>query len=90
MSIAQPPSQPQPMQIDLMSPGARMLRISTTFTTRCNLRCVYCPEGSHPESFYGEMSPEMLDHLIAYAKQKGSFVDISYYGDSTFHENFGE
>jgi MoaA/NifB/PqqE/SkfB family radical SAM enzyme len=89
MSIA-PPEQPRTYQIDLLSPGARMLRISTSFTTRCNLRCVYCPEGSHPESFYGEMTPPLLAHLIAYAKQKGSYVDISYYGDSTFHESFGE
>jgi len=90
MSIAPPELEPKTITIDLFGPGARMLRIATSFTTRCNLRCVYCPEGSHPESFYGEMSPELLDHLIAYAKQKGSYVDISYYGDSTFHEDFGE
>lgn len=67
-----------------------MRRISTTFTTRCNLRCVYCPEGSHPEEFYGEMTPEMLTHIVDYAKKKEAYVDVSFYGDSTFHERFGE
>jgi MoaA/NifB/PqqE/SkfB family radical SAM enzyme len=89
MSLAEP-VQPRTLQVDLLSPAGRMTRISTSFTTRCNLRCVYCPEGSHDESFYGDMSPEMLTHLIKYAQLKGTYIDISYYGDSTFHERFGE
>jgi MoaA/NifB/PqqE/SkfB family radical SAM enzyme len=67
-----------------------LTRIATTFTTRCNLRCVYCPEGSHPESFYGDMTLEMVDDMIAYARLKSCYVDISYYGDSTFHPRFAE
>jgi len=82
--------QTQFVQVDITAAPKRMTRISTSFTTRCNLRCVYCPEGSHPESFYGDMSSELLQHIIAYAKVNGVHIDISYYGDSTFHQRFGE
>ncbi len=82
--------QTQPIQIDITAAPKRMTRISTSFTTRCNLRCVYCPEGSHPESFYGDMTPELLRHIIDYAKANSVHIDISYYGDSMFHERFGE
>jgi MoaA/NifB/PqqE/SkfB family radical SAM enzyme len=68
----------------------RIRRIATSFTTRCNLRCVYCPEGSHEEEFYGDMGPELLEQLIAFAKKKDAYVDISFYGDSTFHRQFYE
>lgn len=34
------------------------------------------------------MSPELLGELVGYAKEKNAFVDISYYGDSTFHPQF--
>lgn len=77
-------------EVDLTAQSPRLRRISTTFTTRCNLRCVYCPEGSHAEEWYGEMTPEMLQRIIDCAKDKKAYVDISFYGDSTFHERFGE
>lgn len=80
--------QPAITPVDHVAAPPRMSRIATSFTTRCNLRCVYCPEGSHPEEFYGDMSPELLGELISYAKQKNAYVDISFYGDSTFHDQF--
>lgn len=82
--------QTQQIQIDITNAPKRMSRISTSFTTRCNLRCVYCPEGSHPESFYGDMTPELLQNIIDYARANSVHIDISYYGDSTFHEGFGK
>jgi MoaA/NifB/PqqE/SkfB family radical SAM enzyme len=78
------------VRIDLTDSPKRVSRISTSFTTRCNLRCTYCPEGSHPESFYGDMTPGLLDHIVDYAKANRVHIDVSYYGDSAFHERFGE
>lgn len=77
-------------QIEVTAAPPRITRIATSFTTRCNLRCTYCPEGSHPEEFYGDMTREQLQRLIDYAKEKGGYLDISFYGDSTFHKDFGE
>jgi pyruvate-formate lyase-activating enzyme len=81
---------PRRIVIDLANVPAKLQRIATSFTTRCNLRCVYCPEGSHPEEFYGDMGPELLAQLVSYSKTKDAYIDISFYGDSTFHPKFYE
>jgi MoaA/NifB/PqqE/SkfB family radical SAM enzyme len=77
-------------EIDMTAAPKRMTRVITTFTTRCNLRCAYCPEGSHPESFYGDMKPELLEEIINYAKSHSIRVDVSFYGESMFHPRFAE
>ena len=72
----------------------RPKRISFILTNRCNLRCVYCPEGSHAEDYYADLedeefeveltkaqveaSPELLEHQPVSRQMQSRLYD--YYG----------
>ncbi|MCP1614210.1 hypothetical protein J2848_005913 [Azospirillum lipoferum] len=64
-------------------PAAGLSHIAFSFTNRCNLRCVYCPQGTHPDDFHAETPKEQIERIIAYALEKRvSRISIGYYGET--------
>jgi len=58
--------------------------IEFNFTNRCNLRCVYCPQGSHEEGFHAETPEWQLEEILAYIDRHGvRKASIGYYGETT-------
>ena len=63
--------------------GYRARHLSFTFTNRCNLRCVYCPQGTHPDEFHADSPDEQLRKIVAYIEQHGiERVSLGYYGET--------
>lgn len=61
-----------------------MRRISFILTNRCNLRCVYCPQGSHPESYHADLEEAFFEEIRAFAvDHKVEEMNIGYYGEIT-------
>ena len=59
-------------------------RINFILTNQCNLRCVYCPEGSHPEDYYAELSDESFEEIVSFVRENGvREVGMAYYGELT-------
>jgi MoaA/NifB/PqqE/SkfB family radical SAM enzyme len=53
-------------------------------TNRCNLRCVYCPQGTHPEDYYADLSPELFEETFKFVMDHGlEEVALGYYGELT-------
>lgn len=64
-------------------PASSLSHIAFSFTNRCNLRCVYCPQGTHPDDFHAETPKEQIDRIIAYAlENRVSRISIGYYGET--------
>lgn len=60
----------------------RLDALHFTFTNRCNLRCVYCPQGSHPEDFHADVTPAFMTALLGYLRQfQVREASIGYYGE---------
>jgi radical SAM protein with 4Fe4S-binding SPASM domain len=58
--------------------------INFTFTNRCNLRCTYCPQGSHPDEFHADVDANFMERLITFIQEKGIVeVIVGYYGEMT-------
>lgn len=66
----------------LLSMPRRVEKLNFTFTNRCNLRCSYCPQGTHPESYHQEVSEDFMESLLFFARgrQVGE-IGIGYYGE---------
>ncbi len=77
---------------------APLLRLDTAvesvefnFTNHCNLRCVYCPQGTHEEGFHAETSRQQLDQIITYIKNnRVQRASVGYYGETTLVEGWEE
>ncbi|MHB8543117.1 MAG: radical SAM protein [Leptospirales bacterium] len=62
----------------------RPSRINFILTNRCNLRCVYCPEGSHPQDYYADLDDNLFEEIVAYIKENGvESAGMAYYGELT-------
>lgn len=58
--------------------------LAFTFTNRCNLRCVYCPQGTHPDEFHADTSDQQLDQILNYIETHDvTKVSLGYYGETT-------
>lgn len=63
-------------------PGG-LSHIAFSFTNHCNLRCVYCPQGTHPDEFHADTPPEQIEKIIAYVRRNAvRKVSIGYYGET--------
>lgn len=70
-------------------PVAGLSHIAFSFTNRCNLRCVYCPQGTHPDDFHAETPKEQIDRIIAYAlENRVSRISIGYYDEAMLVEGW--
>jgi radical SAM protein with 4Fe4S-binding SPASM domain len=59
-------------------------RINFILTNRCNLRCTYCPEGSHPEDYYADLDDQSFEEIVAFIKEYGvQEASMAYYGELT-------
>lgn len=74
---------------DLLSPPRSLHRIALTFTNRCNLRCVYCTEGTHGEDYYADVSPEFMERVYSIIENFGvREVWLGFYGEFTFQPDW--
>jgi uncharacterized radical SAM superfamily Fe-S cluster-containing enzyme len=68
---------------------ARLKRINFINTNRCNLRCVYCPQGSHPEDYHADLTPDSFEEIFAFISDHGvKEVGLGYYGEITLVDNW--
>jgi len=59
-------------------------RINFILTNRCNLRCTYCPEGTHQEDYYAELSDQSFDEIVKFVRENGvQEASMAYYGELT-------
>lgn len=59
-------------------------RINFILTNRCNLRCTYCPEGSHAEDYYADLGEDSFEEIVAFIKENGvQEASMAYYGELT-------
>lgn len=59
-------------------------RINFILTNRCNLRCTYCPEGSHPEDYHAELDDQSFDEIVKFVRENGvQEASMAYYGELT-------
>lgn len=66
-----------------ISRPAKLSHIAFSFTNHCNLRCVYCPQGTHPDEFHANTPREQIDTIIDYARRnKIAKISIGYYGET--------
>lgn len=65
--------------------------VEFNFTNRCNLRCVYCPQGSHPDDFHADTPGEQLDAILRYIDRHDvRKASVGYYGETTMIEGWEE
>lgn len=59
-------------------------RINFILTNRCNLRCVYCPQGSHPESWHADLEEAFFEEIREFAvDHEVEEMAVGYYGEIT-------
>lgn len=62
----------------------RPRRINFILTNRCNLRCTYCPEGSHSEDYYADLDDQSFEEIVKFVKENGvQEASMAYYGELT-------
>ena len=52
----------------------RPKRINFIRANRCNLRCTYCPEGSHPDSYYADLENTSFEEITK-RKKSVAWID---------------
>lgn len=68
---------------------ARLKRINFINTNRCNLRCVYCPQGSHPDEYHADLTPEFFEEIFAFIlDHKLEEAGFGYYGELTMIDDW--
>lgn len=72
---------------DLMSlmlkPGKWLSQVNFNFTNRCPVRCVYCPQGSHADSFHADGSRGLIEHIKSFILDTGvPRAGIGVYGET--------
>lgn len=64
-------------------------RINFIVTNRCNLRCVYCPQGSHPDEYHADLTSEFFDEIYQFVRDhKIEEAAVGYYGEITMIEGW--
>ncbi|WP_109150588.1 radical SAM protein [Azospirillum sp. TSO5] len=71
------------VDIDDLCDPISLQHLAFSFTNRCNLRCIYCPQGTHPDEFHAD-TPDLqikliLDYIDRHDIRK---VSIGYYGET--------
>jgi MoaA/NifB/PqqE/SkfB family radical SAM enzyme len=73
----------------LLSPQAPLDSLNTQLTSRCNLRCLYCPQGKGITDDSTDMPRELLDQLIEFvAAQKIPAVGFGYFGETSLYKGW--
>lgn len=69
--------------------SAQLRRINFITTNRCNVRCIYCPQGSHPDEYYADLTPEFFEEIFEFIKD-GHLAEagFGYYGEITMIEGW--
>jgi len=71
---------------EFLSPQPVLDSLNTHLTSRCNLRCLYCPQGKGITDDRTDMPPDLLEHLIQYvASHKVPAVGFGYFGETTLY-----
>src|ERR1041384_1917556 len=67
----------------ILRPAKWMSAVNFNFTNRCNVRCVYCPQGSHAEGFHADSARGLIDHIKSYIIDNGvPRAGVGFYGET--------
>ncbi len=77
-------------QLNVTLPFQPLNSLNFVFTTKCNLRCTYCP--SIAEGYQGQNTPDnLLRYIIDYVKwARIPRVGMGFYGETTFRKGWHE
>jgi MoaA/NifB/PqqE/SkfB family radical SAM enzyme len=68
---------------------SEMSRINFINTNRCNLRCVYCPQGSHPDEYHADLTADSFEEIYNFVvDHKIKEAGMGYYGEITMIDNW--
>lgn len=66
-------------------------RINFLVTNRCNLRCVYCPQGSHPDEYHADLTAESFEEIYSFVvEHKIREASMGWYGEITMIDKWWE
>lgn len=68
----------------MLEPFRAKEMIGISFTNKCPLRCVYCPQGTHEEGFHADTGDALLDEIVHWiSRHRVPKVSLGYYGETT-------
>src|SRR5476651_1182244 len=68
---------------------SELSRINFINTNRCNLRCVYCPQGSHPDEYHADLTAESFEEIYNFVvEHKIKEAGMGYYGEITMIDDW--
>lgn len=68
---------------------SELSRINFINTNRCNLRCVYCPQGSHPDEYHADLTAESFEEIYSFViEHKIKEAGMGYYGEITMIDDW--
>lgn len=77
------PASTAPEPEHLIDGPAGIDHLAFSVTNRCNLRCVYCPQGTHPDEFHADTPEARLELIRAFISAHGvRRVSLGYYGET--------
>jgi len=57
--------------------------IAFSLTNRCHLRCVYCPQGTHPDQFHADTPAGQIELVREFVARHGiRRISLGYYGET--------
>src|SRR5579862_5701222 len=77
---------PQPITFEppIWADPTHINRIHLNLTNRCNLRCVYCPQGSHADDYHADHDEASFGEVVDFIQAHGiTSVYLGYYGELT-------
>ena len=75
----------------MLKPAAWLTSVNFNFTNRCNVRCVYCPQGSHAKGFHADSSRGLIEQIKSFIRAHDvGRAGIGYYGETLLIEGWEE
>jgi hypothetical protein len=67
----------------MLKPAKWLSQVNFNFTNRCNVRCVYCPQGTHADGFHADSSRGLVEHIKSFILDTGvPRAGIGVYGET--------
>ena len=77
------------MDPKLLDAPDTLTSLEFTITNRCGLRCTYCPQGTHEDSFYADVNDEVFARILSIIRNKHvQRASIGYYGEMLLVEHW--
>lgn len=73
----------------LLCPINPLRSLHFMFTSRCNLKCLYCPQSCHTSNASVDINQSLLDAIVSYCIERGvKLVGIGHYGETLIYKDW--